>query len=279
MKPHQHGWLCRWPTAAALLAVVPLALVAGCGAPAVNNRSAALGQSAPGLAGPGAADASSAAAGSVTANLPVVSCPTFLGVPHPAVPLPRSRPVTVPRPLATRLAVYADDQGVMGLVAPKGWSCAASYGADGSGGVVAYPRGEKVPRYWAAGWPLARTSAEAAVVGLESSACYSCTLAQACRLFLSAATAWRSAFSQPCPARPAAEVVARIGAGIVTFEDPPGVAGDGLPSGGLYPANGVMTYHPSAPDGSWKETCTLPGSDKDECTAVLNTFLSWYGQR
>jgi hypothetical protein len=50
-------------------------------------------------------------------------------------------------------------------------------------------------------------------------------------------------------------------------------------SGGQYPADGVMTYHPSAPDGSWQETCTLPGSDKGLCTAVLNTFVSWYGQR
>jgi hypothetical protein len=273
MRAPQDGWLCRWPIAAALLAAVPLVLVAGCGAP-VNTRS-----TTPGPADPRAAGASSATGGSVTANLPVVRCPTFLGVPSPAVSLPPSRPVTVPRSLANRLAVYADDQGIMGLVAPKGWSCAASYGADGSGGVVAYPRGERLPRSWAAGWPLARTSAEAAIAGLESSACYSCTLAQACRLFLSAATAWRAAFGQACPARPAAELVARIGAGIVTFEDPPGVEGDGLPSGGLDPANGVMTYHPHAPDGSWRETCTLPASHKDECTAVLNAFLSWYGQR
>lgn len=187
--------------------------------------------------------------------------------------------MAVPRALAAQLAVYADDEGIMGLVGPKGWSCAAFYGADGSGGVVVYPRGETLPRSWTARWPLARTSAEAAIVGLESSACYGCTLAQACRLFLSAATAWRTAFGQACPARPAAESVARIGAGIVIFEDPPGVEGDGLPSGGLYPANGVMTYHPRAPDGSWQETCTLPGRDKGECTAVLNAFLSWYGQR
>ena len=71
----------------------------------------------------------------------------------------------------------------------------------------------------------------------------------------------------------------RVGAGIVIFEDPPGIPGDGLPSGGLYPANGVLTYRPRAPEGSWKETCTLPGSAKDECTAVLNAFLLWYGQR
>ncbi len=189
------------------------------------------------------------------------------------------RPVTVPRALAAELAVYADDQGVMELVGPKGWSCVASYGADGRGGVVVYSPRQPVPRFWAAGWPLARTSTETAIAGLESSACYSCTLAQACRLFAAAAAAWRSAFGRACPARPAAETVARIGAGIVAFDDPPGVAGDGLPSGGQYPADGVMTYHPGAPDGSWQETCTLPGSDESECAAILNTFRSWYGKR
>ena len=285
VRANQYRWPCYWPIAGALLAAVPLALVAGCGATAMNTRSASPAQAAasPGAAVQAAAGTGAAApattTGLVTANLPVISCPTFLGVVHPAVSLPRSRPVAAPRALATRLAVYSDDQGIMGLVGPKGWSCAASYGADGSGGVVVYPRGEKVPRSWAAGWPLARTSAGAAIAGLESSACYGCTLAQACRLFLSAATAWRSAFGHPCPARPAAEPVAHIGAGVVIFEDPPGVEGDGLPSGGLYPANGVLTYHPAAPDGSWKETCTLPGSEKDECMVVLNAFLSWYGQR
>jgi len=35
-----------------------------------------------------------------------------------------------------------------------------------------------------------------------------------------------------------------------------------------------MIYHPDAADGSWLETCTLPGSDKAECTASLNTFIA-----
>ena len=65
----------------------------------------------------------------------------------------------------------------------------------------------------------------------------------------------------------------------MAFTDPPGIKGTGQPSGGQYPANGVMTYHPSAQDGSWQETCTLPASEKDVCTVVLNTFVSWYGQR
>lgn len=146
-------------------------------------------------------------------------------------------------------------------------------------GLRSTPHGERLPRSWTAGWPLARTSAAAAIAGLESSACYTCTLAQACRLFLSAAKTLRGYLGrQTCPARPAAERVTPIGAGIIGFEDPPGVDGDGLPSGGQYPASGVMTYHPRADAGSWLVTCTLPGRDKAECTAVLNIFVSWYGQ-
>lgn len=229
---------------------------------------------APGAAGCGSAKpaqvaspAPTAAAGPVTASLPVVSCPTSLGVDQPAVPLPRTRPVSVPQALAAGLSLYADTQGVMQILGPKGWSCTAAYGADGSGGVTVYPRG-------------AGASSPVAIAGSETSACAGCTLSQACPLFPSAAKALRSALGLACPARsPAAETVAPIAAGIVAFEDPPGVKGAGQPSGGRYPANGVLTYHPSAPDGSWQETCTLPASEKDVCTAVLNTFVSWYGQR
>jgi hypothetical protein len=250
-------------------------LAAGCGTPAPHAGSASPAAS---TAGHGTA-AQAITAASVTASLPVVSCPTSLGVVSPPVSLPASRPVAVPRALATQLAIYADNQGIMELVGPKGWRCAASFGADGSGGIVVYPRGETVPRQWAGRWPLARTSADAAIAGLESSACYGCTLVQACRLFAAAAATLRSAFGTACPARPAAETVVPIAAGIVAFGDPPGVRGDGLPSGGRNPANGVLTYHPSSGDGSWLETCTLPGGDKDYCTAALNTFVAWYGKR
>ena len=223
-----------------------------------------------------------ASAGPVTANLPVVRCPTSTGVasPAPAVSLRKWRPVAVPQAMAARLSVYTDSQGRMELVAPRGWNCAAFYGADGSGGVVVYPHGQRLPPAWTAGWPLARTSAAGAVTGLESSACYTCTLAQACRLFPAAATTLDNYLGrQACPARPGTEKVTTISPGIAGFEDPPGTAGDGVPSGGRYPANGVMTYHPRAAAGSWLETCTLPGGDTAECTAILNAFLSWYGPR
>jgi hypothetical protein len=54
------------------------------------------------------------------------------------------------------------------------------------------------------------------------------------------------------------------------FEDPIGVSGVGDPSGGPYPANGVVTYNGTS---ATEATCTLPESDHALCTVVLNDFL------
>lgn len=225
--------------------------------------------------------ASSGTGESVAASLRVVRCPTTVaiaGTPTPAT-LPGTRSVTVPAGMASGLAVYADTQGIMALVGPAGWKCAAAYGADGSGGIAVYPPGEAVPQAWDAGWKLAAGAATAAITGSESSACYTCTLAQACPLFPSAAKTFASYLGHSCGSEPARETTADISPGLVSFSDPPDVYGKGKPSGGQYPASGVLTYYPNAPDGSWLETCTLPAARKAECTAVLNTFIAWYGQR
>jgi hypothetical protein len=99
-------------------------------------------------------------------------------------------------------------------------------------------------------------------------------------VFSSAAKTFKSYLNHPCPtARPAAESVVQLRAGLVAFADPAGVSGDGVPSGGLYPANGVMTYNPKSQDGSWMETCTLPAADKSLCTTVLDYFVNAYQNR
>jgi hypothetical protein len=212
--------------------------------------------------------------------LPVVVCPTTFGIspsPAPAV-LPASMKVTVPASLATSLAVYRDNQGTMEVLAPGGWACMAGYGADGSGGVAVYPAGQSLPASWAAGWKLSPSSAVEAITGVETSACQGCTNGQACPLFTAAASAFLAQLGHTCPdVRPVSETVHQVSAGVVGFQDPPGVSGDGLPSGGQDPANGVMTYYPGNPNGSWLETCTLPSGAKDVCTAVLDQFLTGYG--
>jgi hypothetical protein len=180
----------------------------------------------------------------------------------------------VPARIASDLALYADQQDYMELVGPRDWSCSASYGADGSGGVEIYPPGETVPET-----KLPAGSTIAAIIGSETSACYSCTLTQACPLFTVAATQLRSAFGQRCPARPAAESVTSDSSGVVSFDDPPGISGDGTPSGGKYQADGVMTFQGGAGTPSWLETCTLPDSDSATCTTTLNDFITRYGKQ
>jgi hypothetical protein len=118
-------------------------------------------------------------------------------------------------------------------------------------------------------------------VGSETSACAGCTVGQACPLFPAAATAYQTEFGRPCPkSRPEAETEAVLSPGIAAFDDPPGLSGDGIPSGGKDPADGIMTFSSSADaPGSWLDTCTLPAADKDTCTAALNIFVQWYGQK
>lgn len=217
----------------------------------------------------------------VPVAVPVVVCPTTFGAgtPPPAS-LPASRTLAVPGDLAGEVALYSDDHGLMMLLGPAGWQCQAMYGADGSGRVVVYPTGASAP----SGQAYARSDAQA-VIGSETSACFSCTFGQACPLFPAAASVYDQSGINPagCWTRPAAETVVPLSVGVVSFRDPPGVVGDGIPSGGPYAANGVMTFYPgpspgtASPDGSWLDTCTLPAAQTALCTAALNQFVSDYG--
>jgi len=173
----------------------------------------------------------------------------------------------VATPLAGSLAAYTDRQGYLTVVGPRGWNCAASYGADGSGGVSVFPRGASA------------TSIEA-IAGSETSVCYGCTTGRACVFFPAAAKAYPVAYQSACPARkPRRESTDRLSATVIAFEDPPFVKGEGIPSGGQFPANGVMTYLPGSYDGSYLETCTLPDNIHSTCTAILNDFVARYRER
>jgi hypothetical protein len=48
--------------------------------------------------------------------------------------------------LASQLSVYADEAAVMDIVAPTGWNCTASFGADGSSQKSVLPTGEVLPQ-------------------------------------------------------------------------------------------------------------------------------------
>lgn len=222
-----------------------------------------------GLARTLVAAGSAAAATSPPSVVPLVVCPTSLAITPARQPrLPGLARLAGPTPLLGRLAAYTDREGYMTVLAPRGWRCSADYGADGSGGLSVMPAG------------AATGSRVEAVVAGETSVCYSCTNGQACALFPAAALAYRSAYGSACPGRrPPRESVVRLSAKLVAFEDPAFVRGDGVSSGGPFPANGVMTYVAGKDVPSYIETCTLPDGLHSICTAILNDFVARYGDR
>lgn len=214
----------------------------------------------------------------VSASLPVVDCPTSYGIPQTPAPknLPSALQVSVPSDLASQLSVYADEAGVMEVLAPTGWNCTASFGADGSSEMAVTPSGYVLPQSNS----LPSGSQLEAIVGTQNGGCQGCADSQACPFFAAAAQYDPGTCSSTSP--PSEEQVTPLASNLVAFLDPPNFAGDANPSGGEYPANAVMTYthDPAGSSGdfwsSWLETCTLPYSQQALCTAVLNDFASRY---
>jgi len=198
-----------------------------------------------------------------TASLPIVSCLTkfALATPPPTVPVPAS------------VTVYTDTDDIMKLLAPSGWSCSASYGADGSGIITIVPKGESLP---ATG--LTSDSSDQAITAYETGGSPVQAAAAACSFFPAAATATESDLGKGCSPRPPSEIVDPLSTSVVDFEDPAGIKGSGEPSGGQDPANGVMTYSPTKGPGYYLETCTLAQDEHEVCTATLNYFVTLYGQ-
>jgi hypothetical protein len=210
------------------------------------------------------------------AAVPVVACATAYGVRLPLPKLPKKEELSLPATLIGRVELYTDTRGQMRLLAPSGWDCHATIGADGSEELVIYPKNE------AATAAKGAASLAQAVVGSETSACMICELSQACTLFIHAAMALQRVYPNvPCPAQPVGLTTEVKSQTEISFVDPPKVRGPGVPSGGANPAYGAMTYPAGtaqANDGSWMETCTL-GTLRATCQASLQYFSAWYGMR
>jgi len=124
-------------------------LLAGCGGASHAARSTGTSTTS----SPRSTTSTTAAVEAV--SVPVVPCPTTFAVARQlsTVSLPPSVSISVPASLTTDLAIFSDTTGLMMLIGPRGWSCIATYGADGSGGVAVYPSGESIPdTALGAGW-------------------------------------------------------------------------------------------------------------------------------
>jgi hypothetical protein len=201
------------------------------------------------------------ASGAIGVKVPVVRCHTSFGIKTRLPTPPATLRVDLPPRFAAPLEAYSN--GYLTALAPRGWHCAAQVGADGSGSLFVTPAPEGK-----------NLSQPAVTVQFADTPGVSASIA--CALFPSA----RSALPvQPCPVhRPTREIIAVASPMSVAFQDPARVHGDGEPSGGSDPANGVAIFVPSSSgaDGyALIETCTLPQGNHATCTSILDNV---YGQ-
>jgi hypothetical protein len=217
----------------------------------------------------------------VMAPVPLVECVTGTGTPQSPKPMAATKALSVPPGVVNKMAAYTDDQGEMYLLAPLGWACQASLGADGNDSIAVYPPGEIGTSQFALGhnWPK---SAQA-VTGDLLPTCYACFVGQACTFFPAAEHDLVRDFGKQlsCTGLPLGQAVSRVSPSVIAFQDPAGVMGTGEPSGGVYPAAGVVTFKDRSRGGiygSAMETCTLPQSEHAMCNAVLQDFISSWDQ-
>ncbi|GEM_PF-4499512 len=230
---------------------------------------------------PGTTAAPASAAG---AALRVLLCETSHGVAGQVMPPPPTTlaPDTT-SPLLGQLAFYTD--GGMFVLAPRDWSCHAVVGADGQETVSVYPPQaasyDRPPDCTLGADLQGCLSPQLSVPVISAhgySACLGCVAYDFCALFPVAWTSWGNGNQRTCPySVPPQEQHDYLTPSVATFEDPPGVVGDGNPSGSVWPSNGVALYSPYPRVVSYKETCLLPEPDHAECTAILNDFVARYG--
>jgi hypothetical protein len=140
--------------------------------------------------------------------------------------------------------------------------CAGVIAADGGASVKVWPAGGAEP---------AKRSANEGLTLFLEPACASCKAENACPFF----TAFAQEQGFPCQsAVPAGEQTSKPQANIILFQDPPGLAGSGWPSGGDYAANGVVGITTNGE--VFRSTCTLPSSEHSLCTTSLNYVITRY---
>jgi hypothetical protein len=146
--------------------------------------------------------------------------------------------------------------------------------------VIAHTPTERVPLMsWGAGWRLSRGSRIQAITAFESGGSVTQGDAEACAYFQDAAIATRAAFGHGCSSPPTSERLIRLSSHAILFDDKAGLKGEGIPSGGKYVANGLLTYVPTQLPTIYRVTCTRSTKALSICAVILKQFLSLYGNK
>lgn len=195
-------------------------------------------------------------------TVPVVRCPTIFGIEGTRPALPTRLTVLGDPPVTAGLAAYSNTSHF--LIGPAGMNCSGIVATDGGEQTLVWPRGTRQPGD--------HTSGKGLSLRYEP-ACAGCKTSLQCPFF--PALARKLTF--PCRSRiPLGETVVRQNRHLVLFSDPAGLAGDGFPSGGPYPANGFVDVV-GRDQIVYRATCTLPRSEHRLCTTSLNDLLDRSG--
>jgi eukaryotic-like serine/threonine-protein kinase len=216
---------------------------------------------------------------SATPTLTVNECPSSYGVQGtPSSRIPSTIAVSLPSSEADQLAFYSDStRSVDPVLAPAGWSCSVSVGADGSTTVAVFPPGESDPND--ATPPLPATTQ--GVIAYSPSACQGCIADLVCPVFPNAESQLGYVGQSCGSAEPPSEQAtflsgsASDGYGTVDLTDPPGVQGTVAMSGGDYQGVGVLVFADDQNQGeAAMESCVLPASDSALCSAITSDFVN-----
>ena len=213
------------------------------------------------------------------ATLSVNECPSsYGGQQTPSSRIPSTIAVSLAAGEGKSLAFYSDStRSVDPVLAPVGWSCTATVGADGSTVVSVFPSGESDPSSDDASLPPGTEG----VIAYSPSACQDCVADLVCAVFPNAENDL-SYFGQSCPSSaPPDERAAFLAGssssdfGTVELTDPPGVQGDVAMSGGNLQAVGMLRYSDDSGEGqAAMESCVLPSPSSALCSASVNDFVT-----
>jgi hypothetical protein len=211
-----------------------------------------------------------------TPMLPSVDCPTTYGMTNAGSP----RPVTLlpaPPDVTGSFTSYTDAPHNIAVIGPAGWNCHAIDAEDGNVSIMVTPPGTDAT---APSQPFFRDTREGIHAFIASDGTGSVPYLLCPVMPDLVSPTWTGV---PCPQKPATETVIRDNPVAAEFYDPPGVVGDGAPSGGSYQAMGRVLENPAQgaePQGAAAVTCTLPpqpvGLLCDDVVAEFDPFGGFY---
>lgn len=192
------------------------------------------------------------------------------GVPAPP-PVPAHLRAALTGRAAAQLRFFSD--GFVTVLAPRSWNCAGLEAADGGLSLSVFPAHQPNP--------LRADHLPSNAAGVTAFIDYTGHGPGAqlvCTLFPGTRAAGLAAETAGCAASASGEVVRRAGADVARFDDPPGVKGVGVPSGGANRAVGAVVYPQLRPEPESvtvaKVTCTAPRATIGLCPSIVDDFVA-----